>query len=137
MLENHSFDNIAGYWEFDPRIDNLVNKRFCNMYTNPNWTVWDVPIEICAGPYEQEVPLHDPDHAFGGTNYELFENWNPTSNMTPTMGGFVQRESDQYNSTPGDSGFVIQAYSEEKSQILATLAKNYAVFDRYVSLNFV
>ena len=25
MLENHSFDNIAGYWDFHPDIDNLNN----------------------------------------------------------------------------------------------------------------
>lgn len=23
MMENHSFDNIAGYWDFHPDIDNL------------------------------------------------------------------------------------------------------------------
>ena len=30
MLENHSFDNIAGYWDFHKGIDNLVNTDYCN-----------------------------------------------------------------------------------------------------------
>ncbi|KAH0391880.1 hypothetical protein KCU89_g14047, partial [Aureobasidium melanogenum] len=36
MMENHSFDNIAGYWDFHPDIDNLRNITYCNQYTNPN-----------------------------------------------------------------------------------------------------
>ncbi|CAD0115003.1 unnamed protein product [Aureobasidium uvarum] len=35
MMENHSFDNIAGYWDFND-IDNLRNITYCNQYTNPN-----------------------------------------------------------------------------------------------------
>lgn len=66
MLENHSFDNIAGYWDFHPDIDNLRNINYCNDYTNPNWTVWGEAMQICAGPYEDEVPLVDPDHNFAG-----------------------------------------------------------------------
>lgn len=75
MLENHSFDNIAGYWDFHPDIDNLRNINYCNNYTNPNWTVWGENLEICAGPYETEVPLTDPDHNFAGTSYEIYQKW--------------------------------------------------------------
>jgi phospholipase C len=132
MLENRSFDNIAGYWTFNKDIDNLADTPHCNSYVSENYTVWDQPFYICSQPYEQEVPLHDPDHAFAGTSYELFQDFNPTSNMTPTMGGFVQREQQVYNATPGQTSFVIQGFSEDKSNILATLAKNYAMMDRYV-----
>ena len=71
MEENHSFDNIAGYWDFHPDIDNLRNIDYCNEYTNPNWTVDGEAMNICAGPYETEVPLVDPDHNFAGTSYEV------------------------------------------------------------------
>jgi phospholipase C len=96
MEENHSFDNIAGYWSFHPDIgelgtevfdsetnarilmvvsDNLRNLEtpYCNDYTNPNWTVWGEPLKICAGPYEQEVPLTDPDHGESGWDRPLFD----------------------------------------------------------------
>ncbi|KAJ6093152.1 hypothetical protein N7486_008441 [Penicillium sp. IBT 16267x] len=130
-LENHSFDNIAGYWDFHKDIDNLRNIDFCNEYTNPNWTVYGEPLDICAAPYEKEVPLNDPDHNFAGTSYEIFRKWNPTNEDTPTMSGFIERESQRYNSTPGDAAFVIKAYSQEKTALLAELAQNFAFFDSY------
>ncbi|KAF2149023.1 phospholipase C [Myriangium duriaei CBS 260.36] len=131
MLENHSFDNIAGYWDFHPDIDNLRNIDYCNNYTNPSWTVWGEPLEVCAKPYEQEVPLTDPDHNFAGVSYEIYQKWNPTKSDTPNMGGFIERQSEKYNATPGETAFVIQAYSEETSSMLAYLAQNYAFWDSY------
>lgn len=131
MLENHSFDNIAGYWNFHPDIDNLNGISYCNDYTNPNWTVWGEPLSICAGPYEDEVPLKDPDHNFAGTSYEIYQKWQPGLNDKPTMGGFIERQSEQYNATPGDSSFVIKAYTQDESSILSTLAQNYAFWDSY------
>ncbi|KAK8177205.1 phosphatidylglycerol specific phospholipase [Phyllosticta citrichinensis] len=131
MMENHSFDNIAGYWDFHPDIDNLRNISYCNNYTNPNWTVWNEPISICAGPYEKEVPLKDPDHNFAGVSYEIYQKWEPTNQDEPNMLGFIDRQSEKYSATPGDSAFVIKAYSEKKSKTLATLAQNFAFFDAY------
>lgn len=131
MEENHSFDNIAGYWDFHPDIDNLRNINYCNDYTNPNWTVYGEPIEICAGPYESEVPLVDPDHNFAGTSYEIYQKWEPSLNDTPTMGGFIERQSDKYSATPGNASFVIKAYDGQKTTTLSTLAQNFAFFDAY------
>ncbi|KAJ5609053.1 hypothetical protein N7528_009620 [Penicillium herquei] len=130
-LENHSFDNIAGYWDFHPDIDNLRDIKFCNEYTNPNWTVYGEPLEICAAPYETEVPLTDPDHNFAGVSYEIFRKWNPTKDDEPTMQGFIERQSEKYSETPGDASFVIKAYDEKKTALLAELAKNFAFFDSY------
>lgn len=131
MLENRSLDNIAGYWDYRDDIDGLRNIEFCNEYTNPNWTIYNEPIMICASPYETEVPLNDPDHNFAGTSYEIYRKWEPTENDTPDMSGFIERQSERYNSTPGDSAFVIKAYDPAKGSTLMELAKNYAFFDTY------
>jgi phospholipase C len=134
MMENHSFDNIAGYWTFNPDIDNVVHSDgFCNPYTNPNWTIYGEPIDICTGPYETEVPLVDPDHAFAGTSYEIYQKWQPGPDDTPNMNGFIERQSELYSQTPGDASFVIKQYTQEKSNILATLGQNFAFWDSYVS----
>ncbi|KAJ5493290.1 hypothetical protein N7539_002036 [Penicillium diatomitis] len=130
-LENHSFDNIAGYWDFNPHIDNLRKIDYCNQYTNPNWTVWGEPLEICAGPFETEVPLVDPDHDFAGVTYQIFRKWNITNDDAPNMAGFVERQSEKYKSTPGDAAFVIKAYDQKKTAVLAQLAQNFAFFDAY------
>jgi phospholipase C len=50
------------------------------------------------------------------------------------MGGFVERQSEKYKSTPGDAAFVIKAYDQKKTALLAELAENFAFFDAYVSL---
>ncbi|KAI9929177.1 hypothetical protein MW887_001581 [Aspergillus wentii] len=131
MMENHSFDNIAGYWDFHPDIDNLRNINYCNEYTNPNWTVWDEPLEICASPFETEVPLADPDHNFAGVTYQIYRKWNATNDDVPNMGGFIERQSEKYSATPGDSSFVIKAYDEKKSSTLAEIAKNFVFWDSY------
>lgn len=131
MMENHSFDNIAGFWDFNPDIDNLRNITFCNEFTNPNWTVWDEPLMICSGLYEAEVPLVDPDHAFAGVSYEIYRKWQPTNQDIPDMSGFIERQSERYNATPGDSSFVIKAYDPKMTTTLATLAQNYAFWDTY------
>ncbi|GMF71151.1 unnamed protein product [Aspergillus oryzae] len=134
MMENHSFSNIAGYWDFHPEIDNLRNRKYCNEYTNPNWTVWGEPLDICAGPYETEVPLEDPDHEFAGVTYQIYRKWNVTNDDVPNMGGFIERQSEKYQATPGESAFVIKAYDEKKSSTLAEIAQNFAFWDSYVRI---
>jgi len=47
------------------------------------------------------------------------------------MGGFIERQSEDYSATPGNSSFVIKAYSQEHTQTLVTLAQNFAFFDTY------
>ncbi|GAQ43204.1 hypothetical protein AtubIFM55763_003477 [Aspergillus tubingensis] len=131
MMENHSFDNIAGYWDFHPDIDNLRNISYCNEYTNPNWTVWDEPLNVCAAPFETEVPLTDPDHNFAGVTYEIFRKWYPTKDDVPNMGGFIERQSEKYAASPGESSFVIKAYDEKKTATLIEVAKNFAFWDSY------
>lgn len=133
MMENHSFDHIAGDWDFHPDIDNIrhLEGGFCNPYTNPTWTVWGEAINICATPYEGEVPLNDPDHDFAGTNFEIYRTYYPNASSVPTMMGFADRESVRYNSTPGDAAFVIHTYDQKKTNTLATIAQNFAFFDNY------
>lgn len=48
------------------------------------------------------------------------------------MGGFIERQSERYNATPGDSAFVIKALSQKKTATLVELASNFAFFDSYV-----
>ncbi|KKK14119.1 phosphatidylglycerol specific phospholipase [Aspergillus rambellii] len=131
MMENHSFDNIAGYWDFHPDIDNLRNITYCNEYTNPNWTVWGEALEICAAPFETEVPLVDPDHEFAGVTYQIYRKWDATNADVPNMGGFVERQSEKYGSTPGEAAFVIKAYDQKKSATLAEIGQNFAFWDSY------
>ena len=95
--------------------------------------MWGEPLKICAAPYETEVPLEDPDHVFAGVTYQIFRKWNVSHDDVPNMAGFIERQSEKYNATPGDSAFVIKSYSQKKTALLAELAQNFAFFDSYVS----
>ena len=64
--------------------------------------------------------------------YEIFRKWNVSKTDVPNMGGFVERQSEKYNATPGDSAFVIKALNQKKTATLAELANNFAFFDSYV-----
>lgn len=78
------------------------------------------------------MPLVDPDHQFGGVTYQLFRKWYPDPDEIPNMAGFIERQAEAYEQTPGDSSFVIKAYNQEATQTLATIAQEYAFFDTYV-----
>ena len=109
----------------------MSNTTYCNAYTNPNYTIYGESIQICAGPYQDEVPLKDPDHNFAGVSYEIYQKWQPSNSDFPTMGGFIERQSEKYSESPGDASFVINAQSEEQSSTLAFLAQNYGFWDSY------
>jgi phospholipase C len=93
--------------------------------------VWGEPLQICSAPFETEVPLLDPDHDFAGVTYEIFRKWDADNNDVPNMGGFVERQSEKYSATPGDASFVIKAYNQEKTALLAEIAQNFVFFDAY------
>lgn len=78
-----------------PDIGNLRN------LINSNWTVWDEPLEICAAPFETELPLADRDHEFAGFTYQIYRKWDATSDDVPSMAGFIERQSEKYNARPG------------------------------------
>lgn len=75
-------------------------------------------------PFKTEVPLVDPDHDVAGVTYQIFRKWNVTKGDVPSMGGFAERQSEDYKSTPGEVAVVVKAYAQ--MTVLAELAKNYA-----------
>lgn len=77
--------------------------------------------------------MEDPDHVFAGVTYQIFRKWNASHDDVPNMAGFVERQSDKYHATPGDSAFVIKSYDQKKTALLVELARNFAFFDSYVS----
>jgi len=53
MEENHSFDNIAGYWDFNPDIDNLYVHTLWS--SNPSRMLM-----TCQAQHRVLQPLHQP-----------------------------------------------------------------------------
>jgi hypothetical protein len=53
------------------------------------------------------------------------------------MGGFIERQSERYNETPGDTAYVIRSYTQEQTSVLANIAQNFGFWDTYVGLGLV
>lgn len=122
MLENRSFDHMFGYLQptRDP-IDNLLGKDVSNRPADPARP--NVVPSSAAGDVEDLDP--DPNHDYPDVKQQIFN-----SDGIPDMGGFVQN----YFGVSHDGVHaenVMRSFNEATLPVLSTLAKNYAVCDRW------
>ncbi|KAL4950323.1 phosphoesterase family-domain-containing protein [Aspergillus filifer] len=130
VQENLSFDALAGGLTYNPDIDNLVNRTFCNPanISDPNSP------QVCAKPVAKNVAPDDPDHSIAGGNFQVYGTDHPDLSVNrPTMQGFVTEQIRSYgiNRDLARASEVINYYTPEHIPIFNTLAKNYLLFDRW------
>ncbi|KAL4924958.1 putative phosphatidylglycerol specific phospholipase [Aspergillus undulatus] len=130
VQENLSFDAIAGGLTYNPDIDNLVNRTFCNPanISNPNSP------QVCAKPLAKNVAPDDPDHSIAGGNFQIYGTDHPDLSVDrPTMQGFVTEQIRSYgiNGDLTRAGEVINYYTPEHVPIFNALAENYLLFDKW------
>jgi phospholipase C len=124
MLENRSFDHMLGFMKRDnPAIDGL------------NGDEWNYPareldanvvVSADAGDVHDLTP--DPHHDFGDVTQQIFSNTAPT---TPAdMRGFV-RNYHVASKDPVRARNVMKCFTKETLPVLSTLAREYAVSDRW------
>jgi phospholipase C len=125
MMENRSFDHmLGGLKQEDPRIDGLTGTE-----TNPDTTGASISVQPLAEFQSQLDP--DPGHHFPDVNTQLFYNA-PNGSTTPTMNGFIQAYY-QKRRDVNHSQKIMYYFAPEKLPVLTTLAKEYAVFNRWFS----
>jgi phospholipase C len=124
MLENRSFDHMLGFLKRDnPAIDGLNGNEwnYPAQELDPNVVVSDNAADV-----HDLTP--DPHHDFGDVTQQIFSNTDPT---TPAdMRGFVRN----YFVASGDpvrAGNVMKCFTQATLPVLSTLAKQYAVCDRW------
>ena len=71
------------------------------------------------------VDPYDPDHSFGGTTDEIFGSDDTHAAPAP-MNGFVAT-----NSRLGNGSVVMRGFTPDRIPIMATLANEFALFDRW------
>jgi phospholipase C len=140
MLENRAFDHMLGYMARggpfgDVRVDGLANGTdYCNLrdLLDPSQG------KICVSDAGKDKVPYDPNHGFAATTERIFGcKWEhtegtPCNNMTSTTGindmsGFVQ--SAIFNGKDGNNE--MEAWPPEKVPVITTLAKEFALFDRF------
>ena len=134
MLENRAFDHMLGYMSRggpfgDTRVNGLTGKE-----CNPTLT----GELVCVNDQAQDHCPYDPDHSFARTTERIFGcQWEktpntPCTNMTSTngkndMSGFVKSAM----RLGKDGANEMTMWLPEKVPIITTLAKEFALFDRF------
>ncbi|KAL2862395.1 putative phosphatidylglycerol specific phospholipase [Aspergillus lucknowensis] len=130
VQENLSFDTIAGGLTYNPDIDGLVNRTFCN----PANVSDPKSPKVCAKPLGKNVAADDPDHSIAGGNQQVYGTDHPDLSIhSPDMHGFVT-EQIRAHGIEGDllrAGEVINYYTPDHVPVFNALAENFLLFDKW------
>lgn len=125
MMENRSFDHmLGGLKKGDARIDGL-NGNECNPDMNGQL------VQVQAKAEFQGQLAHDPDHHFPGTDLQIFGG-QQGNGRAANMQGFVKSYFTQTNDNKLAQE-IMYYFPPEKLPVLTTLAKEFAVFNRWFS----
>ena len=121
MMENRSFDHMLGSLKaVDPRIDGLTGTE-TNRDTKGN-AAKVLPLADYQGQLDP-----DPDHDFDAVDQQIFD-----GGTTPTMQGFIKNYFQQRKDVK-HSQQIMYYFAANKVPVLTTLAREFAVFNRWFS----
>jgi phospholipase C len=127
MLENRSFDHMLGFLKSpDYPVDGLTGDE-----TNPSSDGGpDVRVSRDAAAAGDLNP--DPSHDFDAVSEQLFGTRTPLAGAVPAMQGFVRNyAASDASHRHGTS--IMKCFAASNLPVLSTLAKQYAVCDRWFS----
>lgn len=129
VLENRSFDTIAGGLSYNPEIDGLLHHKFCNPVNVSDPSNHET---VCAKPIAQNVAPDDPNHGTSGVNLQVYSTYHPTDNSKATMQGFVTEQATVYKTKNiSRAAEAINYYTQDHVRVFADMASNYVLFDRW------
>jgi hypothetical protein len=128
MMENRSFDHMLGaLHSANPAIDGPTGTEF-------NLDTTDEHVRVAPDAEFQSQLDPDPDHHFPAVNLQIFGGITTAQNPNrpPNMNGFVQSYYNQQHNV-GHSQKIMNYFTAGKLPVLRTLAKQYAIFNRWFS----
>lgn len=121
MMENRSFDHMLGGLKArDPRIDGLTGSE-----SNPDTTGAIITVQDRARYQSQLDP--DPGHDFAEVDQQIFN-----GGSTPDMQGFIASYFTKRRDVK-HSRQIMYYFKPEKLPVLTTLAREFALFNRWFS----
>jgi phospholipase C len=124
MMENRSFDHMLGALKAtNPNIDGLTGNE-----SNPDNTGAVIQVQPQAQYQSQLDP--DPNHDFANVNLQIFNDPQNGPPLSATMQGFIASYYNQQQNT-AQSHNILNYFTPDKLPVLTTLAKQYAVFNRW------
>ena len=125
MMENRSFDHMLGdLATTNPKIDGIT-PALSNTDT-AGTVVKPQPLAQFQGQLDP-----DPDHHFPGVDLQIF-NGDTSPGRVPTMQGFIKSYFSQQHDVK-HSQKIMYYFPQKKLPVLATLATEFAVFNRWFS----
>lgn len=154
MLENRAFDNLLGWLYADaqnrptrnippqnpPTFDGLERNTYWNPRDPADVNKPDAGVPQARRVYVSEraasfmVPDPDPHEQFRHMNYQIFGVESPPPEAPETMKGFVVNYADaikEAGKTSVDPATIMECFAPDQVPVLAALAKNFAVSDRW------
>ena len=142
MLENRSFDNVAGflYGQNTPPRHFLpagADQRYNGMpldYSNPSnpdffqGTGPANPVTVRRGAENSLVPNYDPQELFDDITFQIFGTTHPEAGQTPAMNGFLVSYERVAKEKPEQ---IMQCYTPEQLPVLSQLARGFAICDAW------
>src|SRR6202035_2449830 len=126
MLENRSFDHMLGFMKSPAYgIDGLDGTQL-----NRDSTGEAVRVNKEAR-YSGDLPA-DPSHDFEDVMQQMFGTQTPASGQQPDMSGFVENY-ERFTGGPVKAHSIMNCFDLANLPVLATLARSYAVCDRWYS----
>lgn len=126
MMENRSFDHMLGFMKAEDYPINGLDGTESNPDDNGE------PVHVSADAQYTGDLTDDPHHHFPDVMEQIFGSPTPAPGSAATMKGFVQNyRSVTDNATKAKN--IMRCFSPEALPILTTLAREYAVCDRWHS----
>ncbi|MGI8988878.1 MAG: alkaline phosphatase family protein [Bryobacteraceae bacterium] len=126
MMENRSFDHLLGFtMDPDYPIDGLTGEEF-----NLDSAGAQVFANSDGNASGQLTP--DPGHHFPDVNKQIFGNFQAAAGPGSPLSGFVTSYEDHTHDV-GKSHHVMNCFDPGSVPVIATLARQYAVCDRWFS----
>src|ERR1700730_9923808 len=124
MMENRSLDHMLGFMQSSSYgIEGVDGSQ-------KNFDSTGEPVAVNdQARYSGDLGI-DPRHDFSDVIEQLFGTYPAPAGQQPTMSGFV-RNYERYTGSPGSATAVMNCFTPGNLPILATLAKSYAVCDRW------
>ena len=133
--ENRSFDTLCGGLSYNPSIDGLLGKTFCNPI---NVSSLNNGQSVCAQPIAANIAPDDPNHGISGVNVQLYSTYHPDEKAVKdeeekaTMMGFVSEQASSYKTVNVTrAAEAINYYSQDHIPVIASMAENFVLFDRW------
>jgi phospholipase C len=126
MLENRSFDHLLGFMKAPGyAIDGLNG-------TELNRDSTGEPVTVNKGAQYSGDLSTDPSHDFEDVIEQMFGTRTPPASQEPSMVGFVQNY-ERFTHDRVRSAVIMNCFSPDRLPVLTTLARQYAVCDRWFS----